>query len=79
MKGQDITEAPTPEMRASLTALRRAAAMARQIAIQTGTDLVIFKDGKIVKVPAEQLLRESHDVFAQGLTVGMKRPATEEL
>jgi hypothetical protein len=32
MKAQDINEAPTPEMRASLTALRRAAAMARQTA-----------------------------------------------
>lgn len=62
MKAQDINEAPTPEMRASLTALRRAAAMARQTAIQTGTDLVIFKDGKIVRVPAEQLLREAQEV-----------------
>jgi hypothetical protein len=49
-------------MRASLTALRRAAAMARQSAIQTGTDLVIFRDGKIVHVPAEQLLREAQEV-----------------
>ncbi len=65
MKRQDITEAPTPEMRASLTALRRAAAMARQIAIQIGTDLVIFKDGKIVHVPAEQLLLESQKVQEQ--------------
>ncbi len=61
MKPPDIAEARSPEMRASMTALRRAAAMARRTAIQTGTDLVIIKDGVLVRVPPEQLLREAQE------------------
>ncbi len=34
----------------SKTALKRAALRAREIAAQTGTPLVIYKDGKIVKL-----------------------------
>lgn len=38
-----------PDMLQVGKALRRAAARAREIARQTGTPLVIYKDGKIVK------------------------------
>jgi hypothetical protein len=37
----------------------RAAEMARQIAIQTNTAIVIVRDGKLVRIPAEQLREES--------------------
>jgi hypothetical protein len=55
MNGKDISQAKNPILRASFDALRRAAAMARQIAIQTGTELVIFRDGKVVRITADKL------------------------
>jgi hypothetical protein len=59
MSTQDLGKAKSPELRASLTALRRAAALARKTAIQTDTDLVIVKDGKLVRISADQLRREA--------------------
>jgi hypothetical protein len=58
MNPKDIANAKNPILRGSLDALRRAAAMAREIAIQTGTELVISKDGKVVRIPAEELRKE---------------------
>ncbi len=58
MKPKDIALAKNPDLRASGAALRRAAAMAREIAIQTNTNLVVMRDGKLVRIPA-QALREA--------------------
>lgn len=58
MKPQDIAEARNPDLRASLAAMLRAARMARQTAIQTNTAIVIVQDGKIRRIPAEQLREE---------------------
>lgn len=58
MKAQDLSKARNPELRASLAALRRAAALARRTAIQTDTDLLVVKDGKLVRIPAEQLRQD---------------------
>ena len=55
MSKNDITEAKDPDLRASGAAMRRAAKLARQTAIQTGTDLVIVKDGKLTRIPAQAL------------------------
>lgn len=49
---RDISEAKNPDLRGSLEALRRAGEVARQTAIQTGTDLIIVQDGKTVRIPA---------------------------
>jgi hypothetical protein len=59
MRTQDISQAEDPDLLASLTAIRRAAAMARETAIQTNTAIVIVQDGKLVHIPAEQLRREA--------------------
>jgi hypothetical protein len=59
MKAQDLAKAHSPELRASLTAMRRAAALARKTAIQTGTDLVIVKDGKLIRISADQLRQDA--------------------
>jgi hypothetical protein len=61
MKAQDLSKAKSPELRASLAALRRAGALARKTAIETDTDLVIVKDGKLIRISAEQLRREARD------------------
>ena len=58
MTQQDLAKAKNPDLRASLAALRRAAAQARLLAIQTDTAIVIVRDGKIVHVPASELRRQ---------------------
>lgn len=55
---QELSKAKNPDLRASLAAMRRAADMARRTAIQTNTEIVIVKDGKPVRVTAEELRKE---------------------
>ena len=63
MNTKDISEAKDPDLRASMAALQRASLLARKTAIQTGTDIVIVKDGKLLRISAEELQRaESKDV-----------------
>ena len=54
---RDIQEANDPDLRACSAAMQRAAQAARMTAIQTGTDLIIVKDGKLTRISA-QTLRE---------------------
>lgn len=54
---KNIQEAKDPALRSALTAMNRAAAAARKLAIQTGTDLIIVKDGKLTRISAQELLR----------------------
>ena len=58
MKTNDITKAKDPALRGSLNALRRSAAAARKVAIQTDTHLVIVKDGKLLRLSAEDLRQQ---------------------
>ena len=58
MSTRDISEAKNPDMRGSLAALKRAAEMAREIAIQTNTGIVICRDGEIVRITADELRAE---------------------
>lgn len=55
MNQEDISKAKNPDLRNSLTAMRRADALARKIAIETNTAIVLFKDGKVVRIPADEL------------------------
>ena len=55
MTQQDLSKARNPDLRASLAALQRAAELARQIAVQTDTAIVVVQDGKLLRIPAEQL------------------------
>jgi hypothetical protein len=55
MNQHDIANAQDPDLRASLTAMQRAALLARQTAIQTGTSIVIIQDGQLVHISAEEL------------------------
>jgi len=59
MKTKDISEAKDPDLRSSMAALLRASQLARKIAIQTDTDLIIAKDGKLVRISPEELRREA--------------------
>jgi hypothetical protein len=55
MTEKDLSQAQDADLPASMAALKRAAEMARQIAIQTNTEIVIVRGGKIESIPAEQL------------------------
>jgi hypothetical protein len=43
---RDISEARNPDLRNALTAMKRAADMARKIAIDTDTGIIVVRDGK---------------------------------
>jgi len=55
MKPQDLSKARNPDLRASLAAMLRAAELARQTALQTGTAIVVVREGKLVRITAEEL------------------------
>lgn len=57
MRPKDISQAKDPGLRGSLAALQRAAELARKTAIQTDTDLIIVRDGELVRISAA-VLRE---------------------
>ena len=53
--GKYIAQARNPDLRASMAAMRRAAQLARQIAIQTNTGIVMVRDGQCVRISAQEL------------------------
>lgn len=54
---KDISQARNPDLRASLTAMKRAAALAPQTALQTNTAIVVVEKGR--RITAEQLRKLS--------------------
>lgn len=65
MNTKDITQARDPVLRGSLNALHRAAAAARQLAIQTDTALVIVKDGQLLRLTGESLRHDREGKVSQ--------------
>lgn len=55
MKPKDISEATDPLLRGSMPAMRRAAELARKIAIQTNTGLIVMREGKLTRLSGEAL------------------------
>ena len=55
MSRPDISQAKNADLRGSMAAMRRAAALARKTAIQTDTAIVVVRDGKVVLIPAAEL------------------------
>jgi hypothetical protein len=58
MMTKDINEAKDAVLRASVVALRRASRLARETAIQTGTNLILVSDGKLQRISAKELRSE---------------------
>ena len=54
---RDSLEPDDPAIRGALAALERAAEEARRIAIQTGTELIIMRDGQICSLPPEEIAK----------------------
>ena len=59
MSTRDISEAKYADQRGSLAALKRAAEMARTTAIQTGTGIVVSRDGKPIRISAAELRKSN--------------------
>lgn len=57
MNPEPLASATDPDLVNSLTALRRAGRMAREVAVRTDTHIVIARDGKLIEVTAEELQR----------------------
>ena len=57
----DISNTEDPDLRSSLTALRRASMVARKTAIQTDTELVVVVDGRLVFIDAQTLRRQAEN------------------
>ena len=62
MKPQDLSRAQNPDLRASLAAMLRAAELARQTALQTGTAIVVVRNGELVRITADELRRGQKQV-----------------
>lgn len=60
MTMKNIKEAKDPDLRASDRAMDRAGEAAWMIVIQTGTNLIVVKDGKLTRIPAQGLLDAPH-------------------
>jgi hypothetical protein len=58
MSRADISQAKNPALRGSLAAMHRAAMLARKTAIQTDTEIVQVRDGKVVRISARTLRKE---------------------
>jgi hypothetical protein len=58
MNEKDFHLARNKDIPASLIAMKRAARMARDIAIQTNTAIIVVRDGVITRVTAEELRQE---------------------
>ena len=61
MINNDISKAKDPDLRNALVALRRASLMARKTAIQTGTNIVLVKDGRMIRISADELQRQEEN------------------
>jgi hypothetical protein len=55
---QELSKARNPDLRGSLAAMQRAARMARETAIRTNTEIVLAKDGKPLRITADELRRD---------------------
>ena len=60
MKASELQLAKNPDLIASLVAIKRAAQLARQTAIQTNTAIVVIKDGVLYRISAEELKQQEH-------------------
>ena len=55
---KDIRNSPDPDIAGSYYAMRRAGQAAIDLAIQTNTAIVTMVDGKIVRIPAAELIKQ---------------------
>lgn len=55
----DISTAGDPDLRVSMQAMRHAAELARKTTIQTGTHLVVVRNGQLLRISAQELIEQT--------------------
>ena len=60
MSIKDIRLSDDSDLAGSYAAMQRAGQSAIDLAIQTNTAIVIEQDGKIVRIPAAELIKQRH-------------------
>lgn len=58
MTKKELSKAKSADLRGSLAAMQRASEEARRIAIETDTAIIVVRDGKTVRIPADELRKE---------------------
>ncbi len=58
MTEQQLSQAKDKDLASSLVAMRRAARIARDVAIQTDTAIITMRDHKLVRVTADELRKK---------------------
>jgi hypothetical protein len=56
MTQNELSKAKNPDLRGSFAAMQRAAKLARETAIQTNTAIILYRAGKVVRIPAAELV-----------------------
>lgn len=59
MTVQELSMAKDKDLITSLTAMRRAALMAREQALRTDTAIVVIQDNRLVRISAEEIRKQS--------------------
>lgn len=59
MNTLDISTAGDPDLRVSMQAMRHAVELARKTAIQTGTHLVVVRNGQLLRIAAQELIEQT--------------------
>ena len=59
MTVHELSQAKDKDLVASLTAMRRAARMAREQALRTDTAIVVMKENRLVRISAEELRKQN--------------------
>jgi hypothetical protein len=59
MTQHELSKAKDQDLIFSVEAMKRAAILARQVAVQTGTAIVVSKDAKIIRRTAAELVAQS--------------------
>jgi hypothetical protein len=65
MKPNELFKAKNQDLISSAASMHRAAALARQVAIQTGTAIVFVKDEKIIRCTTAELLAQVSESVPQ--------------
>lgn len=59
MNTLDISTAGDPDLLVSMQAMRHAAELARKTTIQTGTHLVVVRNGQLLRIAAQELIEQT--------------------
>ena len=60
MNEHELSKAKDKTLAGAMAAMRRAARAARELAVRTGTAIIVLRDGKIVRVSADELRKQGY-------------------